>query len=182
MADQKISQMPSASTLTGAELTPLVQSGVNVQATTTVLVSQTIQTAPEGFRSDLQLADVTHTGSYNDLTDTPTLGTISSQNANNVNITGGTISGTTVAGYVPTSRTITAGVGLSGGGDLSANRTIDIENTGVTADIYGSTTQIPVLTVNAQGQITTASEVSISPSALGLAYFSGYQKIGRAHV
>ena len=145
------------------------------QATTTVLVSQTIQTAPEGFRSDLQLADVAHTGSYNDLTDTPTLGTISSQNANNVNITGGTISGTTVAGYVPTSRTITAGVGLSGGGDLSANRTIDIENTGVTADIYGSTTQIPVLTVNAQGQITTASEVSISPSALGLAYFSGYQ-------
>ena len=31
MADQKISAMPSASTLTGAELIPLVQSGVNVQ-------------------------------------------------------------------------------------------------------------------------------------------------------
>ena len=33
MADQKISAMPSASTLTGAELVPLVQSGVNVQTT-----------------------------------------------------------------------------------------------------------------------------------------------------
>lgn len=33
MADQKISAMPSASPLTGAELVPLVQSGVNVKAT-----------------------------------------------------------------------------------------------------------------------------------------------------
>ena len=33
MADQKISQMPAASTLTGAELVPLVQDGLNVQAT-----------------------------------------------------------------------------------------------------------------------------------------------------
>ena len=33
MADQKISAMPSASTLTGAELVPMVQSGANVKAT-----------------------------------------------------------------------------------------------------------------------------------------------------
>jgi hypothetical protein len=33
LADQKISAMPSAATLTGAELVPLVQSGANVQAT-----------------------------------------------------------------------------------------------------------------------------------------------------
>lgn len=33
MADQKISAMPSAATLTGAELIPLVQSGANVQTT-----------------------------------------------------------------------------------------------------------------------------------------------------
>lgn len=32
MADQKISAMPSAATLTGAELVPLVQSGANVKA------------------------------------------------------------------------------------------------------------------------------------------------------
>lgn len=33
MADQKISAMPSAATLTGSELVPLVQSGANVQTT-----------------------------------------------------------------------------------------------------------------------------------------------------
>ena len=33
MADQKISAMPNAATLTGAELVPLVQSGANVKAT-----------------------------------------------------------------------------------------------------------------------------------------------------
>ena len=37
MADQKISAMPSAATLTGAELVPLVQSGANVQTTLDVL-------------------------------------------------------------------------------------------------------------------------------------------------
>lgn len=37
MADQKISAMPSASALTGAELIPMVQSGANVKATLDVL-------------------------------------------------------------------------------------------------------------------------------------------------
>lgn len=37
MADQKISAMPSAATLTGAELVPLVQSGANVQTTLNTL-------------------------------------------------------------------------------------------------------------------------------------------------
>ena len=37
MADQKISAMPSATTLTGSELVPLVQSGANVKATLNTL-------------------------------------------------------------------------------------------------------------------------------------------------
>lgn len=37
MADQKISAMPSATTLTGAELVPLVQGGANVKATLSTL-------------------------------------------------------------------------------------------------------------------------------------------------
>ena len=40
--------------------------------------------------------------------------------------------------------------------------TFNLSNTGVSATTYGSTTAIPVLAVNAQGQITSASTASIS--------------------
>lgn len=49
MADQKISAMTTAATLTGAELVPLVQSGANVKATI-----GTIQTFAYGANSSFQ--------------------------------------------------------------------------------------------------------------------------------
>jgi hypothetical protein len=68
--------------------------------------------------------------------------------------------------------TITAGTGLSGGGDLSANRTVAIANSGVTAATYGSTTKIPVIAINAQGQVTSASEATLVPFAWDVTYLS----------
>lgn len=58
---------------------------------------------------------------------------------------------------------------VSGGTGLSTevtNNTINInlDNTGVDSASYGSSTTIPVITVNAQGQITTASTATISTS------------------
>lgn len=77
---------------------------------------------------------------------------------------------------VPASRTITAGTGLTGGGDLTQNRTIavadggigntQLDNSGVVAGTYGSATEIPQFVVNAQGRITGVT--LISPSFAGL--------------
>ena len=53
-----------------------------------------------------------------------------------------------------------AGTGLT----LSAN-TFSITNTGVTAATYGSASSVPVVAVNAQGQITSATNTSIAIGA-----------------
>lgn len=77
---------------------------------------------------------------------------------------------------VPASRQINTGGGLTGGGDLSANRTLSILDDGVTsakladttvtAGSYGATNTIPVITVNSKGQLTNVTTASID--------FTGY--------
>jgi hypothetical protein len=72
---------------------------------------------------------------------------------------------------VPASRMINTGGGLQGGGDLSADRTLSIATGGVTSDkladsgvvanTYGSGTMIPVLTVDAKGLVTSATETAL---------------------
>jgi hypothetical protein len=65
-------------------------------------------------------------------------------------------------GAAPATRTITAGTGLTGGGDLSADRTLSIDNTAVTSGSYGSASAVGTFTVNAQGQLTAASNTTIA--------------------
>ncbi len=61
---------------------------------------------------------------------------------------------------------IITGTGLEGG-PITSTGTISISNTGVTAGSYGSTYQVPSYTVNAQGQITSAANITISPTDIG---------------
>lgn len=67
-----------------------------------------------------------------------------------------------VSGAVANTTTITAGTGLSGGGNLASNVTINLANTTVTAGNYGSNTQVAQITIDAQGRITSASNVAIT--------------------
>lgn len=65
-------------------------------------------------------------------------------------------------GAAASATTISAGTGLTGGGDLTANRTLAIANTGVIAASYGSASQTLTATVNAQGQLTNLAATSIA--------------------
>lgn len=66
--------------------------------------------------------------------------------------------------FALSTRTVSAGTGLSGGGDLTANRTLSLANTAVVANSYGSATQVGTFTVDAQGRLTAASNVTVTPA------------------
>jgi hypothetical protein len=61
---------------------------------------------------------------------------------------------------------VATGTGLQGG-PITSTGTISIADSGVTAGTYGSSSQVPSYTVNAQGQLTAAANISISATAIG---------------
>jgi len=96
-------------------------------------------------------------------------GNVSFNGSQNVTLTA-TISPNSVALGTDTTGNYLAnvipGIGLVGSsfGTEGATPVIDLANTAVTAGIYGGTTNIPVVTIDAQGRITSASNATITTS------------------
>lgn len=84
--------------------------------------------------------------------------------ASNVGIT---IPVANVTGGVANTINVLAGTGLSGGGPLSANVTLSLANTTVSAGNYGSATEVGTFTVDSAGRLTAASNVTISGTSPG---------------
>lgn len=82
----------------------------------------------------------------------------------NAKMSGASLLAQTSALYPPVTRLISTGTGLTGGGSLAADRTIALANTAVSAGGYGSATQVATFTVNAQGQLTLAANVTVTPA------------------
>lgn len=126
--------------------------------------------------NDLDDLPTLFSGNYNDLTNTPTIPSLAGyatqtyvQNYIN-SITSDNVTEGSTNLYFNDERVddrvaalVTAGIGLTKTYDDGGNLlTIDLDNTAVTSGSYGSGTAIPVITVDAQGRITSATTATVS--------------------
>ena len=113
--------------------------------------------------------DLSGSASFDGTSDVTITGTIG---ANSVDL------GTdTVGNYVATVADAGSGnITVSGSGSETAAVTIDLADTGVSANTYGSTTKIPVVSVDAKGRVTSVTTASVG-TALTVTGDSGSENV-----
>lgn len=170
MANIPISGLPVATTGDPADILPIVQTGTTKQITNADLfatatgiplstaVTGTLPIANGGTNATTAATARTNLGAAAD-----TVQIIAGTGLSG----GGPISGnvtlnSTVNGTVTS---VASGTGLTGG-PITSSGTLSIANTGVVAASYGANNTVPVIAVNPQGQITSATNTSIDNVAL----------------
>ena len=98
-------------------------------------------------------------------------GRLTAAGETSINITASQVSDFTTAAETAIDGHVTGGTGLT-----YTSGTLDLDNTAVVAGSYGSSTEIPTFTVDAQGRLTAAGTASISTD-LGIAGDTGTDSI-----
>lgn len=109
-------------------------------------------TITSGSIQNVTLANITTTGLVGYLYGNDSTGNVTAS---------ATIPVANVTGAVPNTVHVIAGTGMTGGGNLASNVTLNIGNTAVTPATYGGVGNTAQITVNQQGQITSASNVAV---------------------
>jgi len=179
----RISDLPSAPTVTSGDLVPIVQNGVTKKATAGTVVSNLLPVASTSQQGIVQLGtgaanacqgndarlsnsriptgaaggDLTGTYPNPELIPLCTAGTYGSTSAIPVLTldTKGRVASIATEQIFVNADNITSGT-------LSATR---LANSGVTLGTYGSSTQIPVLTLDAKGRVTSIATEQIAVNA-----------------
>jgi hypothetical protein len=172
--------IPSTQTATSTTSGALVVGGgVGIAGALYVGSSISAQSATFSSINSTPIGDTTpSTGAFTTLSASSTL-TVTGEATFNGGVK---IGSDTLAEYIydTVGGAVTGGTGITiTNSDAGNTSTVSITNTGVTAGSYGGTTAIPVLTINAQGQITSASTASITTS-LGIAADTGTDTIALA--
>jgi hypothetical protein len=110
-----------------------------------------------------QKVDGGNTSTITELTVTTLTGYMYANNTSPVTAST-TIPVANITGAVPNTVNVIAGTGMTGGGALTANVTLNLANTAVVAATYGNASAVSSFTVDAQGRITSAGNVTIAIS------------------
>lgn len=147
-------QVPQIAINAQGQATSATNVAIAIPSTAVTDFTEAVQDVMGGELTDSSTIDFV----YNDVSNTQTANVIPGGINHNLLLNGG---GNTHIDHSTVS--VNAGTGLTGGGDLTATRTISMPNTG-TAGTYGSGSLIPVITTDAQGRVTSVTTAANTQS------------------